>query len=145
VPPPPVPPAAGAAGAARRRWELHGHAARDGRIAQAGLGAALIGDVQRHVEGAAAAALHRQRHHQRVVIDHLLAEILIGLDLPFGELGRPDAAAAGLGRGLDAIAVEVIAGGDEPVQAHALGPLRAGAEAKGLIRRQEIIARLGSA
>src|ERR1700728_1015434 len=99
----------------------------DGWVAKTSLGAALVGDRQRQAQWAATStAFHRQRDDELIVIDHLLAEILVVFDLAFRKFWSADVQRRGLAAHLDAVAVQVVAGGDDPVQAHALGTVGVG-------------------
>jgi len=69
------------AGGARARGQIHGHALGNRRVTQARVGTALVGHLQRQLEGAAARPQHRHGGDELVVVDLLPAEVLVGLDL----------------------------------------------------------------
>src|SRR5207237_10387604 len=80
----------GRARGGRARGQIHAHGLGNGRVTQARLGTALIGHLQRQLEGTAARPQHRHGGAELVVVDLLPAEVLVGLDLALMHLRRPE-------------------------------------------------------
>ena len=125
-------------GGARACGQMHANRLLDRLVAQARLGAALIGHIKRDIDGGIGGARNRQLARELAVIDLLLAEELVRLLDSRRQLQAPELHLRARGLNLDAAAVEVVAVGDLPREAHAVGPVGRRIEGERIIRRQKI-------
>ena len=118
----------------RRAVAVDAQALGLGWIAQAFVGAALVGHDQR--EGALIGA--RQFHIENAVVDLDVAEVLVVLLFARGQLRRAEDDIGRVGAELKAVAVKVITFGGDEAQLDRLRRAFHQAQLKGFAHRQEV-------
>ncbi len=109
----------------------------DGRVAEARLGAALIGHFDLQGMGAGIEAGEGNRGFHLPLIDLLGSEIGIGLEHALGQHGRCHREIGAFGLDLDFAAIEVVAIGNDPADPDDIAVDR-GANAERDIGRQKV-------